>query len=171
MMTVSSGIAEVLVLVLVMMVAVVVMMVMAVATGVDMGTPIAMSVWQERKGAHPGRHQGNRQEEHRMDTLSSHDRSLHRNSVGSAHKCFRIRRGVVIARGERRVVVLRRVYCDRVHGERSRDNAPGTGCIEASFGSHFRRIFSIFRPFASSSTSLSRYRQCRVSGVSISSIR
>ena len=34
-----------------------------------------------------------------------------------------------------------------------------------------RRIFSIFRPFASSSTSLSRYRVCRVSGVSMSSIR
>lgn len=34
-----------------------------------------------------------------------------------------------------------------------------------------RNIFSILRPFASSSTSLSRYRTCRVNGFSISSTR
>ena len=34
-----------------------------------------------------------------------------------------------------------------------------------------RKIFSIFRPWASSSTSLSRYRTCRVRGFSMSSTR
>lgn len=40
-----------------------------------------------------------------------------------------------------------------------------------SFYSHVRRIFSIFFPLASSSTSLSRYRAFRMNGSSISSTR
>ena len=38
-------------------------------------------------------------------------------------------------------------------------------------GYPLRKIFSIFRPWASSSTSLSRYLTCRVRGFSMSSTR
>ena len=90
---VSGGVVEVLMLVVVVVVIVVVVivvmvvvtadrMVMAVATGVDMGRSFAMGVGQERKGTHPGRHQGDRQEEHRMEAFFPHGPSLYRNSGG-----------------------------------------------------------------------------------------
>ena len=98
MVIVFGGIVEVLMLVVVvvvvMLVVVVVVvvtadwMVLAVATGVDMGTSFAMRMWQERKGTHPGRHQGHRQEEDRMETLSSHEPSLHPNPGGAAPQVF-----------------------------------------------------------------------------------
>src|SRR5690606_34689359 len=46
----------------------------------------------------------------------------------------------------------------------------GSGSHRSSFR-YLRRIFSIGLPFASSSTSLSRYRIFRISGSSISSMR
>ena len=50
----------------------------------------------------------------------------------------------------------------------------GRSVFLSAFGHLFydcRRIFSIFLPFASSSTSLSKYLACFVKGFSISSIR
>lgn len=96
---VSGGVVEVLMLVVVgvvVVISVVVIvvvvvtadrMVMAVATGVDMGRSFAMGMGQERKGTHPGRHQGDRQEEHRMEAFFPHGPSLYRNS-GTAARVF-----------------------------------------------------------------------------------
>ena len=48
-------------------------------------------------------------------------------------------------------------------------SAPYQGFWQATYST--RRIFSIFRPFANSSTNLSKYLTCWVNGFSISSIR
>lgn len=53
--------------------------VVAVATGMHVGTPVAVRVGQEGERTHPGRHQGDRQEEHRMEAQPLHAPSLEQN--------------------------------------------------------------------------------------------
>ena len=53
--------------------------VVAVATGMHVGTTVAVGVGQEGERTHPGRHQGDRQEEHRMEGQPRHAPSLEQN--------------------------------------------------------------------------------------------
>ena len=71
-----AGIVMAMVMVAVVVMMGTVVMVMAVATRMHVGTPVAVRVGKEGERAHAGRHQGDRQEEHRMESQPLHVPSL-----------------------------------------------------------------------------------------------
>lgn len=76
--------------------------------------------------------------------------------------------------GNHRLIVRLPFFQETVVPHRSDFSIPGQAGQMNSCNIYFfssRKIFSILRPRANSSTSLSRYLTCRVSGYSISSIR